>query len=268
MNFLRQQSKVLFTAVAISFGFIVAYATGLLRPVEHFMSFLAEPVFNLTYTVVDSMSPLYQTTDAVLLSENTNLKDQLVRAVRQNTELQTEIQQYQEYKTQLDFAHDQNYTIVAAKVISRVGQHQTGQIILINQGSAQGVQVGYPIMYGSGVLLGVVSQVRESSAEVILLTDDVSDVQGMVQNDARTTGIVSGQFGTSIQMNYVLKDQPIAVGDMVVTNGQDQFIPAGLVIGTVQAITTPSSELFIQASLTPITRYGNNSIVSVIIPKT
>lgn len=259
--------KTVLTAGAICLGLIAAYSTGILRPVEHVISFVAQPVFSLTYTFIDSISPLYQATDSTLLKENTDLKDQLVKVVRQNTDLQTQVQQYQEYRDQLDFAHTQDYTVVAAKVISRVGQQQIGQILMINQGSAQGIQPGYAVMYGSGIFLGVISQVRESSAEVTLLTDDVSQVQGMVQNDAHTTGMVSGQFSTSLLMTYILKDQPIAVGDMVVTNGQDQYIPAGLVIGTVQTVTAPSSELFTQATLNQLLRYGNNSIVSVIIPQ-
>ena len=42
---------------------------------------------------------------------------------------------------------------------------------------------------------------------------------------------VTGQsFG---QLHYIMNDQPVSVGDMVLTSGLDQIYPKGLPVGTV-----------------------------------
>ena len=81
------------------------------------------------------------------------------------------------------------------------------------------------------------------------------------------SGIITGEFGTSLTMSYILKDQTIAPNDIIITNGQDRWIPGGLVIGIVQAVSNEPSEVFKSATITPVARYGNNAIVSVIVPK-
>jgi len=235
--------------------------------VEHWASTAAQPALGLAYATIDSFSPLYSTTDSVLLEENRTLKEQLTSVIQQNHELQVQMQQFDEYQAELAFAQEQNYSILPAKVITRVGTPAVGQWLYINRGQADAMQAGYPVMYGPGMLLGVISEVHESYSEVRLVTNDDSVVQGQTQTAVPTTGILIGQFGTSLRMDYVLKDQAITVGDVIVSNGQDNDIPAGLVIGTIEQVVNEPSELFQSAVVSPMVRYGNNAIVSVVVPK-
>lgn len=268
MNFLRREAKLILLTCSIAAITVVIYFFGWLKPAEHWLSVVAQPAFHLFYATLDTVSPLYTTTDAALQAENTSLKDLLVKVVRDNHDLNTQLSQYQEYQDQLAFAQEQDYEIVPAKIISRVGQVEINQLLLINRGSSHGIVVGYPVIYGKGILLGTVSVVHDSYSEVTLITDETSEVQGVVQNQVDgASGIVSGQFGTSLAMHYILKKQTIATNDIIITNGQDRSIPSGLVLGIVQSVSDEPSAVFKSATLTPIVRYGNNAIVSVIIPK-
>lgn len=267
MKFFRDQARQLLIMLGVVAAAVVMYYAGWLQAIEHWASTAAQPALSLTYATIDSLSPLYSTTDRILLEENRTLKDQLTSVVQQNHELQVQLQQFQEYETELAFAQQQDYTIVPAKVITRVGTAAVGQWLYINRGQADGMQVGYPVVYGSGMLLGMVATVHESYSEVRLITNDDSIMQGQTQTSTPTTGILIGQFGTSLSMEYVLKDQAMAVGDVIVTNGQDNLIPAGLVIGTVEQVMNEPSELFQSAMVSPMVRYGNNAIVSVVVPK-
>lgn len=268
MSSVRQHSKTLMSAVVTVILLVILYAGGWLKPLEHWLGVAVQPGFHIFYSLLDTLSPLYASTDSSLLAENITLKDTLAKVARENHDLQTQISQYQEYKEQLEFARGQNYSIAPAKIISRVGQSDVNQIILINQGSSQGIGVGYPVIYGTGILLGTVTTVHDTYSEVSLLTNEASQIQGMVQAvGTDTSGIIRGQFGTALVVEYILKDQPIQAGDMIVTNGQDRFIPSGLVIGTVQTVSEIPSDVYKSATLTPLLRYGNNAIVSVILPK-
>lgn len=268
MNFLRREAKLILTAGVIFFLTMVIYVAGWLNPLERWLSVLVQPAFNVFYSTLDTVSPLYRTTDATLLAENTALKDLLVKVVRDNHDLSIEISQYQEYEEQLAFAQEKDYDTIAAKIISRVGAIEINQLLLINRGSSHGIQVGYPVTYGKGQLLGTVSVVHEGYSEVTLITDETSQIQGVVENfKTGASGIISGEFGTSLKMEYILKDQAIAPNDIIITNGQDRWIPSGLVVGVVQAVNDEPSDVFKSATITPLARYGNNSIVSVLVPK-
>ncbi|MBI4407642.1 MAG: rod shape-determining protein MreC [Candidatus Kerfeldbacteria bacterium] len=266
MKFFRDQARQLGLVLGVILIAVVLYYAGWLRPVEHWASTVAQPWLGLAYATIDSYSPLYSTTDSTLLAENRTLKDQLTSVVQQNQDLQVQLQQYDDYQAELKFAQQREYTILPAKVTTRLGSSTVGQWLYINRGSTDGIAVGYPVIYGPGMLLGVVDTVHESYSQVELLTNDGTTIQGQTQTTAATTGILQGQFGTSLMMNYIVKDQPIAVGDVIVTNDQDRLIPAGFIIGTVGQVTDEPSELFKSALVNPMVRYGNNAIVSVVLP--
>ncbi len=267
MKFFQDQARQLIGLLGLIAAAVIIYYAGWLRPLEHWASTVAQPAMSLAYATIDSFSPIYSTTDTTLLEENRTLKDQLTSVVQQNTELQIQLQQYQEYKDELAFAQEKDYSLQAAKVTTRLGTNTVGQYLYINVGSLDGMQTGYAVISGPGMLVGVISSVHESYSEVQLLTNDGSSVQAQTQNEAHTGGMVTGAFGTSLVMNYILKEQPIAVGDLIVTNGQDHLIPAGLIVGSVEQLTDEPSELFKTATIRPMVRYGNNAIVSVVIPK-
>lgn len=268
MNFLRREVKSILLAGAFFLITLTIYAAGWLNPLERWLSVFVQPAFNVFYASLDTISPLFLTTDATLQAENTTLKDLLVKTVRENNDLQLQIAQYDEYKEQLEFAQEKDYEIIPAKIISRVGRVEINQLLLINRGSSHGIQVGYPITYGKGVLLGMVTVVHESYSEVTLITDETSQVQGTVMAvENAASGIITGEFGTGLAMEYILKGQAISQNDLIITNGQDRWIPSGLVLGIVQSVTDEPSDVFKSATISPVMRYGNNSIVSVITPK-
>ncbi|MFA6474613.1 MAG: rod shape-determining protein MreC [Patescibacteria group bacterium] len=267
MKFIQDQARQWLALLAVIGVAVVVYYAGWLRPIEHWLSLIVQPTMSLTYAAIDSYSPLYSTTDSTLLAENRTMKDQLASLVQQNHDLQQQQKQYEEYSAELAFAQERDYTLQPAKVLTRVGDSTVGQWLYINIGNADNVQVGYPIIYGPGLMLGVITAVHESYSEVRLITNDDSAIQAKTQAEDATSGLVVGQFGTSLLLQYILKDYPLQAGDMIVTNGQDQYIPAGLIIGTVEQVVDASSELFKSATVTSMVRYGNNAIVSVVIPK-
>ena len=266
MKFFRDQARQLMLVLGAIIITVVLYYAGWLRPVEHWASTVAQPWLGLAYATIDSYSPLYSTTDSTLLAENRTLKNQLASVIQQHHDVQVQLQQYDDYQAELEFAQQHDYTILPAKVITRLGGGTIGQWLYINRGSNDGMAVGYPVIYGPGMLLGVVDSVHESYSQVALLTNDDTTIQGQTQTAVATTGIVQGQFGTSLVMDYIIKDQPIAVGDVIVTNGQDRLIAAGFIIGTVEQVTDEPSELFKSALVSPMVRYGNNAIVSIVLP--
>ncbi len=266
MSFFRDNSRSFTIAVTVTVVLLIFYYVGALTSVERLFNLVVEPFQSVTYSVTNSLSPLYEDSTESIVTENSTLKAQLATLTTKNSELTTHLAQYQEYEEQLKFARQNEYTFVPAKIISRVGQGTSTQIVTINQGTHNGIANGYPVIYGDGILIGIVVNAQDSYSEVALVTGSFISIQGMIQNDAKTPGLIRGEFGTGLLMDLILKDNPVAIGDTVITSGQDQYIPRGLLIGTVDVVRDESSELFKQATLRPVLPYENSSVVSIIVP--
>jgi cell shape-determining protein MreC len=87
-----------------------------------------------------------------------------------------------------------------------------------------------------------------------------------VQNTTQSAGVVRGEHNLSLLMEFIPQVDTVTVGDTVVTNGADPFIPQGLVIGRVQEVFNEQGDLFQEASLTPLYTSADVFIVSVFLP--
>lgn len=266
MPFFRKHARIIIIAVAVMLVLMMLYYIGALFPLERIINVTLEPIQTKIYSQTDSVSGLYKADSVTIDEENTILKRDLAEAIKKNNDYAIQIEQYQEYDNQLAFAQENEFDTIPAEIISRVGQGLSSQVATINQGSHDGISVGLPIVYNDGILIGIVYNVEDSFSEIALITGNLVSVQGMIQNETKTAGLITGEFGTGLVMEYILKDNFIEPGNIVTTSGQDQYIPTGLIIGTVDSVTNEASELFKSATLRPILPYSNSSIVSVVVP--
>lgn len=143
---------------------------------------------------------------------------------------------------------------VAAPVIAR-DPSGVLRTVMLGSGTDQGVKVGHIVMSDRG-LVGRVTEVGPSYSKVLLLTDPASTVSAIAQ-DSRATGIVRGQYGDTLVMEWILQTDEVEVGDVVITAGLalgnelSSLFPKGLPIGTVVAIDRAESAAYARAILRP-----------------
>lgn len=146
------------------------------------------------------------------------------------------------------------FETVPAPVIARdpSGMLQT---VMIGAGTDDGVKVGHVIVSDQGVV-GRVSEVGPSYSKVLLVTDPASTVSAIVQG-SRATGIVRGQYGDTLIMEWILQTEKVAVDDVVLTaglalgNDLRSLYPKGLVIGTVVALDRAENAAYKRAIVLP-----------------
>ena len=143
---------------------------------------------------------------------------------------------------------------VPAPVIAR---DPTGVLhsIVLGIGSDDGVKTGHVVLSDQG-LVGRVSEVGTNYSKVLLVTDSSSVVSALVQG-SRANGIVRGQFGDSLIMDWLLQTEPVKEGDVVITAGLGigeelrSLYPKGLVIGTIAQVKTAEAAAYNRAIVTP-----------------
>lgn len=146
------------------------------------------------------------------------------------------------------------FETVVAPVIAR-DPSGVLQTVMIGAGSDAGVQVGHVIVSDQGVV-GRVSEVGPTYGKVLLVTDPASTVSAMVQG-SRATGIVRGQYGDTLVMEWILQTEQVAVGDVVITaglalgNDLRSLYPKGLVLGTVVALDRAENAAYKRAIVLP-----------------
>ena len=146
------------------------------------------------------------------------------------------------------------FKTTAAPVIAR-DPSGVLKTIVIGAGTDQGVRVDQVVLSEQGVV-GRVSEAGSNYAKVLLITDSASSVSALVQT-SRSSGIVRGQYGDTLVMEWVLQSDPVKPGDVVVTAGLGigtelrSLYPKGLVIGTVVDVTRAEVSAYQRAVVAP-----------------
>jgi rod shape-determining protein MreC len=232
--------------------------------------------------VISVVSPLQSGTATATkpFRDAWNWVGDLFSAKSQNKALKKEVQQLraglaQELTTQsendelramLQFQKDHVFpkgvTLVTARVVAR-STSAWYSTATINAGSSVGVKVYDAVVNGQG-LVGRVTKVTANAAQVMLVTDQQSFVDAMVEPGA-AQGIVSGSVTGDVTLEYVDKNEKVEVGQDVVTSGRNGSIfVKGILIGTVESVGSQEVELYQSIAVKPSVDFRKLDIVSVI----
>jgi len=135
--------------------------------------------------------------------------------------------------------------------------------IQIDCGRRDGVELMDPVVTERG-LVGRVTQVSATGAEVLLVTDPTSRVNARLQS-TREDGVVSGQLVGDLLMSFIPLEAQVREGDLVLTNGLGQMLPADLVVGQVLSVSLSEDELYQEARVRSLVDFDRLEIVQVII---
>jgi len=261
-----RRSLILSVTLLVSFLFMtlqVRQEGPLVDLVERGLVLTVTPLLKLYATVTGGASDLW--THYVDLrrvrAENLKLEEE-VAALRQEVRRLTETGlENSRLRRLLDLPAGLEFDLVTAQVIAKDTTNWF-KIIMINKGSEARVQRNMPVISTEG-LVGRVVEVMPGAAKVQLLTDPVSSVGALLQ-EQRVTGLVTGDRGqTAIAKSLPLMAE-VRVGDMVLTSGMGGVFPKGIPIGTVTAIHRKSGALFQEAAIQPSVDFGRLEEVLII----
>lgn len=164
--------------------------------------------------------------------------------VDQNRDLRRELQQMKAWKEAalqleqenaklLDLNNvrlDSQLTYVTGVVLADSGS-PFRQSVLLNIGSRDGIQDGWPAMDGIG-LVGRIAGVGQETSRVILLTDTSSRIPVIIQPSGQKA-ILSGDNTLNPPIEFLEDPDMVRPGDRVVSSGDGDVFPPGLQIGQV-----------------------------------
>ena len=164
-------------------------------------------------------------------NENAQLRAEVGQLQLRNSELETEASEAHRLETLLNFrdAHPEAQ-MLAAQVIG-ASADPASDTLFINRGEQDRVKRNMGVITPDGVV-GKIVEVFPNMAQVMLMTDKDMGVGAMFAI-SRTHGVVKGTGEPLPWMDYIVNDEKVAVGDTVITSGEDRIFPKGLLIGIV-----------------------------------
>lgn len=170
---------------------------------------------------------------ANIYAQNAKLREANSRLMQwQNVAIQLEAEN-NALRELLNYTAQEELRFTTAKVISDRGGPFT-RTVLINAGTGLGVLEGQPIINGDG-LVGRVIESGEHSARVLLLTDINSRIP-VITSDSRERAIAAGRNTADLTLLYLPDDTQVKAGEMLVTSGDGNTVPAGLPVGEIVAV--------------------------------
>ncbi len=186
----------------------------------------------------------------------------LVGARRQNAELQRQLEEYKQREVRfqeaqqaltrleglLDLKRQVALPVIGARVIA-YDPTLWSRSAIIDQGKAQGVKDGLPVLAPQGIVGRIVGVYPEYS-KVMLIVDRKSSADAMVQR-TRVRGMLKGKGGNRCSLEFVPKSADVQVGDLVLASGLVGLYPKGLVFGKVTAANKKNPGVFQEIEVTP-----------------
>ncbi len=110
--------------------------------------------------------------------------------------------------------------------------------VVVDAGAEQGVSLNDPVLGpadGRLVAVGRVVEVRPDSSIVLLLTDELSAAAAYLSSGT-LEGLVQGQDGPRLRMNYLSAEVVLSTGDAVYTSPTSATFPPDIVVGRVARV--------------------------------
>jgi rod shape-determining protein MreC len=188
------------------------------------------------------------------VQHSTTFKHQYEEIVQANTRL----------RQLLDLGHAVQRPVLAAQVVGK-DPSPWFQTVMVDKGRQHGVEIALPVVNAQGIV-GLVVEVTDRYAKVMLITDPKSAVDALVQT-SRARGIIKGGTSGYCVFNYVLRNHDLNIGEIVVSSGMDGVFPKGLPIGRVADINRVDTGIFQEVTIQPYVDFERLEEVLIVLAK-
>ncbi len=175
----------------------------------------------------------------------------LILADIENREFQTEVRKAALLKAEIEALRIENKRLsqamglkvpgvrgaLWARVMERDPLHWY-RSLMVDAGAEQGVLVNSPVLGQRGdtlVAVGRIVEVRAKSSVVLLLTDELSSAAAYLSSTT-LEGLIQGQGGAVLRMNYLHSEAALSNKDDVYTSPTSATFPGDILIGKVSRV--------------------------------
>ena len=231
----------------------LSYGTGLLH---NALGVIASPFRSAGAAVTEWVGGIGDRFESVeaLQQENEELRQQIAELEKQLRAAEPAAEENVQLRSLLGLRQQRSdLQFEAARVTQRDVSNWASTLVL-DRGSRHDVAVGDCAVDSTGALAGVVTEVGLNWCRLSTILDTDSQFGAKVFRTGETAvagGDLSLMSEGLLRLQYLTDSTSLIRGDVVVTSGLGGYYPAGLVIGTVDAVQTDDGGLARYAVLEP-----------------
>jgi rod shape-determining protein MreC len=185
-----------------------------------------------------------------LAEQNADLGRQLMLAQAALNRYASVQEQNQRLQRLLEVQHSLGLGVQLAKLID-VDPGAFHRSIMLNVGSANGVDVGRAVIDAFGVM-GQVVEALPHTSKVMLITDPAQAIPVMIERTGlRTVAKGSSTIVGTLELPNIPISADVKIGDRLVSSGLGGHYPAGFPVGEIRSISNDASGMFAAALATP-----------------
>lgn len=214
-------------------------AVNTLAPFERLLIYTGESVRGVWSGYVDLRN---------VRKENLRLKAEAAQMRLERAREQEDARQARRIQALLGFKEQWIDTTVAAQVIGTSGT-ENSRLLYLDKGAADGIKVDMPVITPDGVAGKILAVYGDHISQMLMMNDPTSGV-GATLVTSRLQGIVKGAKNGQVTLNYIMGDESVQPGEVLVTSGGDRVFPRGLPVGKVAKVSM-GRDLFLDITLKP-----------------
>jgi rod shape-determining protein MreC len=261
---MRRNLVLAFTFVFISLALILLDARGALDGPRELLANGVSPAGQALTRFGERVRGVGERSDSELEQELRAVAAERDALLRENARLRELTRDVEQLREQLGFQQARpDLQLLQADVIGRDPQGRE-QYLIINRGADDGLRVGMAVV-SPNFLVGQITAVEPGRARVLLVIDSSFRTGAWLQA-AQQEGIVYGrwQAGGRVVMRHLPIDTQLIEGELVVTSGRTELVPAGLVIGTLSGGVRNTLRNEVELEVVPLADFDNLRTVTVI----
>lgn len=258
-KFFRAFILFLFVWIGFRFG-----PVSIVNPFQDFIMMITSPFQRGFSSVAFEIQDISQFLSSIgeLKRENERLEKERLQLLVENARYADVVKDNDELRKEIGLLPRNRFSLKASTVISR-DISGTGNWIVIDKGSLDGIENGMSVIVENGIFVGKIVEVFPQSAKIMLLSNPESLMSGITL-DTDAKGIIKGEYGLGLLFDMVLQTDILKAGGSVVTSGLGGDVPRGLLVGTLQEPRLSSDKLFQQSSILSPIRFDHIHYVFVI----
>ena len=269
----------IFVFIAVIGLLVFLHFIKVLSPLENITVRAISPIAGRLYSVSSSLRAglSEQAEKRELLATIKYLQAEINQIKAENARLKSIEEENKKLRQYLKFSTKKEYNYILANIISRgvfADPVESQRSLIIDKGEADSLAADLIAVNSEGIIVGKVAEVKGSTAIIYLTTGSNCKLAAAIQGGQdqpgganKTVGIVEGELGLTMKMNFIPQAEEIKIGDMAVTSGLEKNIPAGLIVGKVIEIDKTSNEVWQRATIEPLVNLDELTIVSVLRPR-
>ncbi len=195
--------------------------------------------------------------------ENAILKKQISRLKSDIFSMEEVRKENLRLKQLLNYSDDIASERILAQVVGWDSANEF-KVIRLNKGTNHGIKVMSPVITDQG-LVGYIYRATPNYADVLTILDQNNRIDVVVER-TRTHGIVEGVFNFKCALKYVMRNEPVEVGDKLITAGVGGIYPKGVKVGMITDISKENFGMTLSIEVVPSVDFDKLEEVLVLIP--